>query len=176
MSDLKLIKLEQVEKLNIDDVKELYSNYVNPYQTKIFSNFSFGSELFDRSSGMYIQNNEKKILDFTGGFGVLNHGHNHKRILDVRKKFIDESKLEVHKIVFSKYLAALSHNLSKLLDEKLNRTFLCNSGAEAVEGAMKLAFRAGKNKKYILSSDKSYHGTLIGSGSISGSYKMIFKK
>ena len=73
---------EQVE-LDIDDVKELYSNYVNPYQTKIFSNFSIGSELFDRSSGMYIQNNEKKILDFTGGFGGLNHGHNHKRILDL---------------------------------------------------------------------------------------------
>ena len=64
----------------------------------------------------------------------------------------------------------LSHNLSILLDEKLNRTFLCNSGAEAVEGAMKLAYRAN-NKKYILSSNKSYHGKLIGTGSISGSYK-----
>lgn len=171
MLSQKLIKLKDAEKLHVDEVKKLYSDYVNPYQTKIFSNFSFGSELFDKASGMYLQNDKKKILDFTGGFGVLNHGHNHERILNVRKKFIEENKLEVHKIIFSKYLATLSHNLSVLLDGKLNRTFLCNSGAEAVEGAMKLAFRANKNKKYILSSDKSYHGKLIGSGSISGSYK-----
>ncbi len=171
MLNQKLIKLEEAEKLNIDEVKKLYSNYVNPYQTKIFSNFSFGSELFDKSSGMYLHNEKKKVLDFTGGFGVLNHGHNHQRILNVRKKFLEENKLEVHKIIFSKYLATLSHNLSILLNKKLNRTFLCNSGAEAVEGAMKLAFRANKDKKYILSSNKSYHGKLIGTGSISGSYQ-----
>ncbi len=166
----KLIRLEDAENLKIEEVKKLYTNYVNPYQTKIFSNFSFGSELFERSNGMYIENSKKKILDFTGGFGVLNHGHNHTRILNVRKKFLEQQKIEVHKIIFSKYLATLSHNLSILLDEKLNRTFLCNSGAEAVEGAMKLAYRAN-NKKYILSSNKSYHGKLIGTGSISGSYK-----
>ena len=167
----KLIRLEDAENLNIEEVKKLYTNYVNPYQTKIFSNFSFGSELYEKSNGMYLYNDKKKVLDFTGGFGVLNHGHNHQRILSVRKKFLEENRLEVHKIIFSKYLATLSHNLSVLLDKKLNRTFLCNSGAEAVEGAMKLAFRANKNKKYILSSNKSYHGKLIGTGSISGSYK-----
>ena len=70
---------------------------------------------------------------------------------------------------FSPYLAALSHNLSNILGSDLKRTFLCNSGAEAVEGAMKLAYRANKGKKFILSSDKSYHGKLIASGTISGS-------
>ena len=77
--------------------------------------------------------------------------------------------MEVHKLVFSPYLAALSHNLSNILGSDLKRTFLCNSGAEAVEGAMKLAYRANKGKKFILSSDKSYHGKLIASGTISGS-------
>ena len=86
------------------------------------------------------------------------------------KKISRTAKTRHIEIIFSKYLATLSHNLSILLDEKLNRTFLCNSGAEAVEGAMKLAYRAN-NKKYILSSNKSYHGKLIGTGSISGSYK-----
>ena len=61
----KLIRLEDAENLNIEEVKKLYTNYVNPYQTKIFSNFSFGSELFERSNGMYIENSKKKILDFT---------------------------------------------------------------------------------------------------------------
>ena len=60
MLSQKLIKLKDAEKLQIDEVKKLYSDYVNPYQTKIFSNFSFGSELFDKASGMYLQNDKKK--------------------------------------------------------------------------------------------------------------------
>ena len=39
----------------------------------------------------------KKILDFTGGVGVLNHGHNNQRILDLRKKFSEKKRMEVHK-------------------------------------------------------------------------------
>ena len=61
----------------------------------------------------------------------------------------------------------------------INKTFICNSGAEAVEGAMKLAYKYynGKRKK-ILHSNISYHGKLIASGSISGqeNYKNNFQK
>tara|TARA_B110000037_G_scaffold219122_1_gene283583 strand:+ start:89 stop:1525 length:1437 start_codon:yes stop_codon:yes gene_type:complete len=168
----KILSINEIEKLNINEIKELYSSYINPYQTKIFSNFSFGKEVFVKAKGMNIYTESgKKILDFTGGFGVLNHGHNNERILNVRKKFLDDNKMEVHKIVFSKYLAGLSFNLSQILENDFNRTFLCNSGAEAVEGALKIAFRSCKNKKFVLSSNKSYHGKLIATGSISGSYK-----
>ena len=169
----KTLTLEETEKLNLSKVKELYNRFVNPYQTKILSNFPFGSE------GMYIYTKEgKKILDFTGGLGVLNHGHNHPRILKVRREYVEKSRMEVHKLVFSNYLAALSHNLATVIGNSLDKVFLCNSGAETVEAAIKLASRYNKNKKFILSSNKSYHGKLIGSGSISGSYlgKNIFPK
>lgn len=170
----KNLSIEDTEKLSIDEIKKLYSEYVNPKQTKIFSNFPFGQDVFVKAEGMYIYTNKnKKILDFTGGLGVLNHGHNNPRITSTRLNFVKNNKMEVHKIVFSPYLAALSHNLSNILGGKLKRTFLCNSGAEAVEGAVKLAFRAQNNKKFIISSDKSYHGKLIASGSISGSLKKI---
>ena len=121
---------------------------------------------------------QKKILDFTGGVGVLNHGHNHKKIIEARKRYLNRSGMEVHKLVFSRYLAALSFNISNILGGKLNKTFICNSGAEAVEGALKIAYRVSNNKKYVLSSNKSYHGKLIGTGTISGSYskKTTFSK
>tara|TARA_Y100000590_G_scaffold61755_1_gene65960 strand:- start:3697 stop:5124 length:1428 start_codon:yes stop_codon:yes gene_type:complete len=170
----KFLSIEEVEKLSIDEVKALYSEYVNPKQTKIFSNFPFGKDIFIKAKDMYIYTSDnKKILDFTGGLGVLNHGHNNLRIKNTRMNFIKNDKMEVHKIVFSPYLAGLSHNLSNILGAGLKRTFLCNSGAEAIEGAIKLSFRASKNKKFILSSDKSYHGKLIASGSISGSLKKV---
>ena len=168
----KLLTLEDVDNLDLKKIKNLYDEYINPYQTKILSNFSFGSDTFVKAEGMHLFTSEgKKILDFTGGLGVLNHGHNHPRILNVRKKYAEKSKMEVHKLLFSQYQAGLSHNLSNVLGGDLKKTFLCNSGAEAVEAAIKLASRFNKDKKYILSSSKSYHGKLIGSGSISGSYQ-----
>ena len=88
MQNKKILSVNDVEKLGIDEIKNFYSSHVNPYQTKIFSNFSFGKEIFKEAKGMYIYTeNGKKILDFTGGFGVLNHGHNHDRIISIRKNF-----------------------------------------------------------------------------------------
>lgn len=165
------LTIEDAEKLSIEEIQDLYKKYINPYQTKIFKNFPFGKDIFVKAEGIYMYtSDQRKILDFTGGVGVLNHGHNHKKIIEAKKKYLDKQGMEVHKIVFSRYLAALSHNISNILGGTLNKTFICNSGAEAVEGALKIAYRVSVNKKYVLSSNKSYHGKLIGTGSISGSY------
>jgi putrescine aminotransferase len=173
-----LYSISDCEEFGISEVHELYRKHVNPSQVDIFSSFEFGRQIFSRAEGMYIYTNEgRKILDFTGGLGVLSHGHNHPRILAVREKFQRDRKMEVHKIVFSPYVAALSHNIAALLPGDLNKCFFPNSGAEAVEGALKIAFKAHANKKprgYVLHSDTSFHGKLIGSGTISGSQESVF--
>lgn len=169
----KIYTVQEASELSIDEVHSLYSNFINPNQTKIFSSLPFGKETFETAEGVYITaTNGKKILDFTGGLGVLGLGHNHPRILNVRINFQKEKRLEVHKIFFSKYMAALSSSISSLLPDNLRKSFFLNSGAEAVEAAIKVSFRSyNGNKKNILYSDKSYHGKLIGSGSVSGSYE-----
>ena len=169
----KIYSVEDAEKLTINEVIELYKKYINPNQAQIFSNLPYGKDIFSSAKGVYIHTSDgKKILDFTGGLGVLGLGHNHENILTSRIKFQEKNRMEVHKIVFSQYMAALSHNIACLLPEKLNKSFFLNSGAEAVEAAIKVCFKSFKSKrKYILYSDKSYHGKLIGSGSISGSYR-----
>ena len=169
----KIYSVEDAEKLTINEVIELYKKYINPNQAQIFSNLPYGKDIFSSAKGVYIHTSDgKKILDFTGGLGVLGLGHNHENILASRIKFQEKNRMEVHKIVFSQYMAALSHNIACLLPEKLNKSFFLNSGAEAVEAAIKICFKSFKSKrKYILYSDKSYHGKLIGSGSVSGSYR-----
>ena len=168
----KIFTLDEAEQLDNQKVKELYKKYINPYQTKIFSSFPFGEDKFIKAEGMYMYTeNNKKILDFTGGLGVLGLGHNHPRILKVRQEYSQKKKMEVHKLVFSNYLAALSNNISTVVGNNLDKVFFCNSGAEAIEAAIKISSRYNNKKKYILSSNKSYHGKLIGSGSISGSYQ-----
>jgi putrescine aminotransferase len=169
----KLYTIDDAKKLSINEIHEIYKNFINPNQTNIFSSLPFGNDIFEKAEGVYMHTSTgKKILDFTGGLGVLGLGHNHQEILKARIDFQKEKEIEVHKIIFSKYMAALSSSISYLLPENLTKSFFLNSGAEAVEAAIKVCFRSYKSKKkFILFSDKSYHGKLIGSGSISGSYR-----
>ena len=173
MSIKKLYSVDEANKLSIEEVQRLYSKFINPNQTKIFSSLPFGKEIFNKAEGVFLYTRDgKKILDFTGGLGVLGLGHNHKRIIEARIKFQRENSVEVHKIIFSRYMAALSSSIASLLPKNLNKSFFLNSGAEAVEAAIKISFKSFKGKKkYILYSNKSYHGKLIGSGSVSGSYR-----
>ena len=173
MSEKKLYTVEEASNLSIDEIHQLYRDYINPNQTDIFASLPFGKDVFESAEGVHINSSDgKKILDFTGGLGVLGLGHNHPKILEARINFQKEKKIEVHKIIFSKYMAALSSSISYLLPENLKKSFFLNSGAEAVEAAIKVCYKSfNSKKKFILHSDKSYHGKLIGSGSISGSYK-----
>ena len=173
---MKLFSLEETFNLSIDEVKNLYKTNVSPAQVKLLSAFSFGKDLSDTSEGCYIfTKSGKKILDFTGGFGVLNHGHNNQRIIDARINFQKKKKVEVHKNYLCPYLAALSHNIANILPGDLNVSYLPNSGAEANEGAIKLAYKFHEGKrKYILHSNISFHGKLLGTGSISASPEVKF--
>ena len=173
MSERKLYTIEEATNLSIEDIHQLYRSYINPNQTDIFASLPFGKDVFENAEGVHINtSNGKKILDFTGGLGVLGLGHNHPKILEARINFQKEKRIEVHKIIFSKYMAALSSSISYLLPANLKKSFFLNSGAEAVEAAIKVCYKSqNSKKKFILFSDKSYHGKLIGSGSISGSYK-----
>ena len=171
-TDRKLYTIDEASNLSIGEVHNLYKDFVNPNQTDIFSSLPFGNDTFESAEGVHMfTSNGKKILDFTGGLGVLGLGHNHPDILSARIKYQKEKRVEVHKIIFSKYMAALSSSISSLLPNNLRKSFFLNSGAEAVEAAIKICFKSFKSKKKnILFSNKSYHGKLIGSGSISGSY------
>jgi putrescine aminotransferase len=174
---MKLYSLEEAYNLEVDEVKKLYKQSVSSAQVKLLSSFSFGNDLSETSEGCYIYTKKgKKILDFTGGFGVLNHGHNNKRILEARIDFQKRNKVEVHKNFLCPYLAVLSHNISQVLPGDLNVSYLPNSGAEANEGAIKLAYKFHDGKrKHILHSDISFHGKLLGTGSLTSSPEIKFK-
>ena len=137
----KFITVEEAKYLSVKDVHQMYEKYVSKSQVNFFKNFSFGNDLIIKADGSYLYTENKKIFDLTGGIGVLNHGHNNSKILEQRIKYQKEKKMEVHKLFFSQYLAALSHNIAQMLPGDLNRSFFPNSGAEAIEGAIKLAYK-----------------------------------
>lgn len=168
---------QECAEFDIEKVQELYREYISKSQVDLIGSFGFGRTVAVRAEGVYIYTSDgRQIFDFSGGIGVLNHGHNHPRILAARIEYQKQKKMEVHKNFLSQYIAGLSHNIGKLLPEDLNISYFCNSGAEAVEGAVKLAYKYHDGeRKYILHSDISFHGKLLGAAGLTGSPELDFK-
>ncbi len=168
--------LDDAERLEAGEVHDLYRRYVNKSQVSLMTSFGFGRELVDHAEGAYLTLKDgRRVLDMTGGVGVLNHGHNHPRVLAVRERFARDRRMEVHKTYFSPYLAALGHTLAEVLPGDLNMSFLPNSGAEAVEGAVKLAYKYHNGKRHtVLRADCAFHGKLLGSGGLTGQNQFSF--
>lgn len=173
----KIYSLEDADNFSLEQILEIYRKNINPNLVDTISKLSFAQDKIFNAQGQYIYTKDKKrIIDFTGGYGVLSHGHNHPRIIKSRINFQKNKKMEVHKNYFSPYMACLSNNIANLLPHDLNKVFLPNSGAEANEGAIKMAYKFhNAKKKYLLHSDISFHGKLLGSGSISNTSEINFK-
>ena len=179
---ISLVTLEEAYKLSPIEVKDLYKKNVNPNLVKLFNFFSFSNDKPVRASGCYIELSDgRKILDITGGIGVLNHGHNHPDILKARIDYQMKNKMEVHKNYLSPLYSALAENLRRITPKGLDYSFFPSSGSEAVEGCLKLAYKyANKNWKkpksiYVLHSKNSFHGKLFGAGGVTGSPELNYK-
>ena len=119
-----LLSVDDCEKLSARQVHDLYRRHVSRSQVSLIGSFGFGNDLVSHAEGAWIHLRDgSRVLDFTGGVGVLNHGHNHPRILAVRERFQAQRRMEVHKNYFSPYVAGLSANLAALLPGDLNVSY-----------------------------------------------------
>ena len=172
-----MIKSTDIKSLEYSEILSLYKDFVNPQQAKLFAGLSTNRSVPIKAAGIDITlANGEIIKDFTGGLGVLNHGHNHPKILETRTKFQKNKHMEVSKLYLSPYVAALSKNIAELFPSNLDISYFCNSGAEAIEGALKICHKSFNNKRnVVLSSDRSFHGKTMGALSVSNSDEMTYK-
>ncbi|ADL07702.1 aspartate aminotransferase family protein [Thermosediminibacter oceani] len=162
---MRLFKIEDVETLNRNEVKKLYSEYVNPGLTSILGLLNF-DRTYIKAEGCYVWDAEgQRYLDFLGAYGALNLGHNPPEVLEALKTVSQRPNLL--QATLNPYAAVLAHNLSMIAPEGLKHSFFCNSGTEAVEGALKTA-RAATGKQKIISCDGSFHGKTFGALSATG--------
>ena len=130
--------------------------------------------IFEYGNGMYLYDvNGKKYLDFSSGIGVCALGYNDEYFNECLKKQID-SLLHTSNLYYNVPLADAVNNVAKATG--MDKVFFTNSGAEAVEGALKLARRYaynkyGNNKNKIISMDNSFHGRTFGALSVTGNEK-----
>jgi acetylornithine/succinyldiaminopimelate/putrescine aminotransferase len=166
-----MVSVEEAKHLRHDDVADLMAKYISPGQLRLLKLLGFDRVIIDRAEGMYyIDQCGRKILDFFGGYGSLAFGHNHPRILGARRRFSEEKRHEIALAFMSQYAAALSYNLSQIAPGDLDITFLCVSGSEANEAALKLAERAaGPRNPTVLYASNAFHGKTRGALSVSDS-------
>lgn len=127
--------------------------------------YAEGSFLFDKDN--------KKYLDLISGISVSNVGHRHPKVVEAIKSQVDQY---MHQLVYGEFIQSpqvlLASTLVQTLstskthrDELIDNVYFTNSGAEAVEGAMKLAKRyTGRSE--IISCRNAYHGSTQGALSL----------
>ncbi len=164
-----LFTLENALNMNRRQLRENYQRYINPSLVEVMSLLNF-DKLFVKAKGIHLWDTEnKQYLDFLGGYGALNLGHNPPEILAAIRKVQERPNLL--QAALNPLAAALAANLAQVTPGDLSRTFFCNSGTEAVEGALKLARAAHPHKKKILYCQNSFHGKSFGSLSVTGREK-----
>ena len=126
-----------------------------------------------RGRGCYVYDTVgKRYLDLISGIGVNALGYAHPRIV---KTIREQAGLLLHtsNLYYHEYQGRLAERLAKI--SGLQRTFFCNSGAEGIEGALKMArahgHKIGPEKYEIVSLDNSFHGRTLGALSITGQPK-----
>ena len=127
-----------------------------PHMTPAWSRiFNFVAE---RAEGSYIYTDDgRKLLDFTCGIGVTNTGHCHPKVVEAIRA---QAGLFLHaqaNIVIHKPMLQLIDELRKIVPPSIDSFFFTNSGAEAVENAVKVA-RAATGKPNIIVFSGSFHG------------------
>ena len=129
----------------------------------------------ERGEGAHVWDTEgKEYIDCMGGYGVALVGHQNKRVNDAIKEQIDKI-ITVHSSLYNKTREEFLKTLVGLAPGKLTQVHLNNSGAEAIEAAIKFA-RKFTGKKGMVAMKGSYHGKSFGALSITFNpkYKKAF--
>jgi len=131
-----------------------------PHPLAMEISYAEGSYIYDQNKTPY--------LDFVAGVSACSLGHRHPKIVAAIKKQLDSY---MHVMVYGEYIESPAVKLSKLLashlPSKIDKTYLTNSGTEAIDGAMKLA-RRSTGRSEIIAAKNAYHGNTIGALSIMG--------
>jgi 4-aminobutyrate aminotransferase / (S)-3-amino-2-methylpropionate transaminase / 5-aminovalerate transaminase len=145
------------------NTREQYVKYVLPVVAK-------GVEpiVVERGSGRTLTDAEgRSYLDCFSGISVVNAGHNHPRILAAAREQMEKLVHCCSHVYHVPVVGELAEKLAAVTPGELKKTFFSNSGAEANEGAMRLAKQAtGRGEMVALT--HSFHGRTIGTLSVTG--------
>ncbi len=150
-------------------------NYHNPSLTRLLKVTGYDTVEWEAHGAIIADVFGKEYIDCAGGYGVFNIGHSHPKVVKAVRNQLGKMSLS-SKVFLNRPLADLAELLAEITPGNLQYSFLCNSGAEAVEGALKLA-RVATGRTEIISTHNAFHGKTFGALSATGKdiYRDPFK-
>src|SRR6266700_2341563 len=160
------------EKLGADELKALREKYVPRGVTTahpVVAERAQGAEVWDTEGRRYI--------DFVGGIGVMNVGHNHPRVMAaVREQLERVTHTAFQVVVYESYLRLAERLCEVAPGDGPKKAIFFSTGAEAVENAVKIA-RAATGRQAVISFTGGFHGRTLLALSLTGTvnpYKQNF--
>ena len=114
----------------------------------------------------------REYVDCVAGIGVANVGHCHPAVVAAIQSQAARL-ITCNEIFYNDARALVLERLDRITPEGINRFFLCNSGTEAVEGAIKFA-RMATGRKHVVAAMRGYHGKTL--GSLSATWERKYKE
>lgn len=154
-------------------VVDQYSQHINPALAKLMNFAGFGVEV--RGEGCYLFDHEgRQYLDCLGSYGVFSLGHRHPKVVEAVTAQLNALPMS-GKVFFNPRQAELATRLAAISPNGLELCFFSNSGAEAVEAALKFA-KGATGRTKIISTVGSFHGKTLGTLSVTGreKYRRMF--
>lgn len=127
-----------------------------------------------KGEGAYlIAEDGRRYLDFASGVAVTNVGHNHPRVVAAVKDQIDDLIHGGHNVVYYPSYVELAEKINELTGGS-NKVYFSNSGAEANEGAVKLAKKVTK-RPAVIAFKRAFHGRTLAAASLTASDSLYRK-
>jgi ornithine--oxo-acid transaminase len=145
----------------------LHSRFLNPQLARVLKTIGF-DRFYVRGEGCYLWDADgRRYLDLLSGFGVYALGRGHPAIKAALHQAIDADTANLVQMDCALLPGLLAEQLVKRTHPGIERAFFCNSGAEAVEAAIKFS-RRHTGRERVLHADHSFHGLTTGALSLNG--------
>lgn len=157
--------LKEIITTRLGENYDLHDAYVNRTLVQVQRTIGF-DKVYARAEGAYLYDMDgRDYLDFLSGYSVFNLGRNHPVVKQAIRDVLEMDLPNMVQMDCALLSGLLAEALVKRTGPRLDAVFFCNSGTEALEGAIKFA-RAFTGRPRILSLKGSYHGLSFGSLSI----------
>lgn len=159
--------LKEIVAARLGENYQLHERHVN--RTLVAAQRVIGfDKVYARAEGAYLHDMDNAAyLDFLSGYSVFNIGRNHPVVKQAIRDVLDLDLPNMVQMDCSLLSGLLAEAITKRTPPHLDAVFFCNSGTEAMEGALKFA-RAATQRKRVLSLENAFHGLSLGSLSLMG--------
>jgi len=145
----------------------LYGHYVNTQQARVQAIIGF-DKIYTRGQGAYLWDAEgNRYLDLLSGYSVFNLGRSHPVVKQAIQEALAFDRPSLVKMDCPLLAALLAEQLAKRMPPGLDAVYFANSGADAVDTALKFA-RAATHRPRVLYLNHAFHGLTLGTLAING--------